>query len=120
MEKNSATEYEYVSGGSPVIMTEKINGVPCAQYTAYIDRGGYNWKLYPKKLLFYTPKVRFCKKTVSVMNVTILPNPDFVFPIPEPTEKERLAASEKKLKAGHAFMPVEGRQLSIFEEEKIL
>lgn len=107
-------EYEYISKGSPVIMTELINGKPCAQYTAYIDRGCNNWKLYPRRLLNKS-SISFARKTVPVSQVRILPDPDFIFPMPEPTEEEKIKLTEKKLTGGYKFNPTKGQQLSIFE-----
>lgn len=65
--------YEYVSAGSPVIMYEKVNGFLVNEYTAYIDKHGNHWTLYPKRSIRPSYAVKFTKKTVSIRHVTILP-----------------------------------------------
>lgn len=65
--------YEYHSKGSPVTMFEKVNGYTVAIYTAYIDRHGNGWMLYPKERLSAVYDVPFEKKYVSILRVTILP-----------------------------------------------
>lgn len=64
--------YEYHSKGSPVVMYEKVNGYTVASYIAYIDRHGNGWWLYPKERI-RTSAIKFEKKYVSIMKVTILP-----------------------------------------------
>lgn len=64
--------YEYHSKGSPVVMYEKSNGYTVASYIAYIDRHGNGWWLYPKERI-RTSAIKFEKKYVSIMKVTILP-----------------------------------------------
>lgn len=70
--------YEYVSAGSPVVMYEKVNGFTINEYTAFIDRQGYKWTLYPRRRVGVNQSVTFTKKTVSVRNVTILPQKPLV------------------------------------------
>lgn len=68
----SNVTYEYHSKGSPVVMYEKVNGMTAALYTAYIDRGGNGWTLYPKERV-RASDVKFEKKYVPITKVTILP-----------------------------------------------
>lgn len=89
MEKVS---YEYKSKDSPVVMREKVGNWVVAEYTAYIDRSGTRWHLYPKRRIAACRDVPFEKKTISIRQVTILPNPDIKLPKPrweeDPPEKE--------------------------------
>ncbi len=99
--------YEHISKASPVLMQEKINGILFAVYTAYIDRGGNFWILYPKKRISYRRDVPFCKKKVSVREVTILPNPDLKYP-PAALPERKPAVPEQS-----DFSPIEGEQIKI-------
>ena len=67
--------YDYVSKGSPVLMRERVDGCCVAEYIAFIDRGGNNWTLYPRRRYFYLRDVEFTKKKVSVRKVRIIDPP---------------------------------------------
>ena len=99
--KHNAT-YEYVSGGSPVIMKERVNGLVIAEYTAYIDRSGYVWTLYPKRQVITWSSVPFEKKKVHIRFVTVLPKVPLSLSKPSPktnplhkTEKQKAHLMEQ-------------------------
>lgn len=80
--------YEYRSSGSPVLMYEKVNGFTVNEYTAYIDRHGNSWVLYPRRSVRPSNEVTFTKKTVSVRNAIILP-PEKPITVKGAWEKEK-------------------------------
>ena len=90
----SHVTYEYPSKGSPVVMYEKVNGYTVAIYTAYIDRHANGWWLYPKERL-RTSEIKFEKKYVSIMKVTILP-PIKSGDVPPTTRHDAAAVPQKE------------------------
>ena len=87
--------YEYHSKGSPVVMYEKVNGYTVALYTAYIDRHGNGWWLYPKERIRVS-NVKFEKKYVSIMKVTILPPPKPFKISPSREEKKQNPSADEQ------------------------
>ena len=72
--------YDYLSKGSPVIMRERVSGWCVAEYIAYIDRGGFNWKCYPYKRHAFIKDVPFTKKTIPARDVRVIDNPSAKLP----------------------------------------
>lgn len=101
--------YEYISGGSPVLMREKANGVLIAYYTAYIDHGINFWILYPQKRLVYRKDVAFTKKKISVREAAVLPNPDLIYPPIAPETRKEV----KKETDDPYFKPIKGEQIKM-------
>lgn len=67
--------YDYVSRGAPVIMRERWNGWPVAEYLAWPDKSGYLWKLYPYKRHAYLKDIPFTKKTIRASEARAIENP---------------------------------------------
>lgn len=68
--------YDYISKASPVLMRERVNGWPIAEYIAYIGRGGYTWTLYPYRRHAYLKDVPFTKKKVMARDVRVIDPPN--------------------------------------------
>lgn len=91
-----AITYEYHSAGSPVRMMEKVDGFVVNEYTAYIDRHGNTWTLYPLRMVRPCRAVTFSKKTISVRNSVVLPPiKPIVIHTPKPEDAAKATPDEQ-------------------------
>ena len=86
--------YDYVSRGAPVIMRERWNGWPVAEYLAWPDKSGYLWKLYPYKRHAYLKDIPFTKKTIRASEARAIENPTA-----KPQEKKQEAKPKERVLA---------------------